>query len=82
MPKGQRSLTVEEEDLIAGKIEDITAYMLSQQRPLRYALELVDTINRHGLTRERLTLLTDALVRAADNDEPALVKLRELRSFR
>lgn len=62
-------------------IEEVTAYLLSDSRPVRHALGLAETIREYGATPERLSLLYDALEQVAESDERALEHLRELRSY-
>jgi hypothetical protein len=62
-------------------IEEVTAYLLSNKRPMRHALGIADTIRTHGATPERMDLLFNALEQVAAQDETALDELRRLRRF-
>jgi hypothetical protein len=66
---------------VAEGIEEATAYLLSNKRPVRHALGLAETIRRHGVTPERLSLLLAALEQVAAQDETALDELRRLRAY-
>jgi hypothetical protein len=62
-------------------IEEVTAYLLSNKRPMRHALGIADTIRTYGATPERMDLLFNALEQVAAQDETALDELRRLRRF-
>lgn len=66
---------------LADGIEEVTAYLLSNKRPLNHARGLADTIRIHGATPERLALLFEALEQVAAQDDTALNELRRLRRY-